>query len=148
MAVIVTVIRPADMMLVTIMLNTKGTIIIGPLMPLTTITHTRMLIPLTMVGILTPQLEPTLGLTTPIPQLRSPTPLLFIQEEQEEQVVQEEQAVQAEQVAQEEQEEQAELAELAERVARVARVVLAVQEQPAKEAEQVAEVLFWSLVTQ
>jgi hypothetical protein len=67
------------------------------------------------------------GLTTPMPQPRFLTQRLFIQVEQEERAVQAEPVepvVRAEQVAPEEQ------------------VAQAVREQLAKEAEQVAEVLF------
>jgi hypothetical protein len=142
MVVTVMVIQPADTILVTIMPNTTGKIIIGTLTLLMTTIRTPMPIHLTMVGILTPQLEPTLGLTTPIPRLLSPTLLLFIQVEQEEQVAQVEQVEQVEQVVRAVRAVRAAQVERVARVVQVVQVVPAVQEQPEKEAEQVAEVLF------
>jgi hypothetical protein len=134
--------QPAGTMLVTTMQNMLDTIIIGLLAQHTITILTPMLILQMMVGTLMLQLEPTRGLITPIPRLLSPTLLLFTQAEQAEQEVQEvqeEQVVRAERVVQ---------VVRAERVVQAVQVVpeeqvaQAVREQLAKEAEQVAEVLF------
>jgi hypothetical protein len=95
-----------------------------------------------MVGILTPQLEPTLGLTTPIPTLRSPTLQPFIQAEQAEQEEQVELEEQVEQVGRAEQAARAEQVARAAQAARVVREALVQLVRQEKEAEQVAEVLF------
>jgi hypothetical protein len=128
--------------LVFTMQNMLDTITIGLPIQHTITILTRTPIPHTMVGTLMLQLELTHGLTTPMPPLRFLTLLPFIQEEQAEQEVQEVQVVQEVQAEQAAQAAQAEQAVPEVREALVVQVVLAAREQPEKEAEQVAEVLF------
>ena len=116
--------------------------IIGPLIQLTTITLTQMRI-LHMTAH-TPMLQLMLirGHITPMPQPRFLTQRPFIQVEQEVQAVPEEQVERAVQAEQVEQAVQAERVVQAVQVVPEEQVAPAVREQLAKEAEQVAEVLF------